>query len=200
MTPAPITLAVEGSSDEAIARKLLATCGFSVENAYVQGGKSRLDQKLSAFNAAAEYSFWFVLRDLDQDADCAPHLLRDLLPTAAPKMCFRIAIHAADAWLMADQKNLGQFLGVPMNKVPRTPDSLIAPKTELVNLARKSKKKQIREDMVPREKATTTVGPAYVSRVIEFADAYWDPQAGAQSSESLASCIAALEKLRRMVS
>lgn len=200
MNSLPISVAVEGDSDEALARKLLNVCDFAIAAVYVQRGKDRLDGKLVAFNRAADHAPWFVLRDLDQNASCAPELIQQLLPECASQMCFRIAVRAAEAWLLADRKRLSQFIGVPLNKVTVKPDELANPKLELVNLARKSRKKQIREDMVPSTNSSASVGPAYVSRIIEFAHVHWDPREGAKTSASLEKCMAALDKLKRTTS
>ena len=195
MNPPVIRVAVEGSSDEALARTLLEEIGFSVDFVYVQQGKNRLDQKRSAFNHAAENAPWLILRDMDHDADCAPELIRELMPAPSAKMCFRIAVHTAEAWLLADRKNISRFLGVPLNKLMTQPDTLDNPKIELVNLARRSNKKNIRADMVPAKNATTTVGPAYVSRLVEFATDFWDPTNAASHSLSLQKCVDALHQL-----
>ena len=47
MTVPSISVAVEGDSDDALARKLLEYLGFQVGSVYIQKGKSRLDQKLN---------------------------------------------------------------------------------------------------------------------------------------------------------
>jgi hypothetical protein len=195
-----ISVAVEGDSDEVLARKLADLAGFNVGNVYVQRGKNRLDQKLVAFNNAAQYAPWFILRDLDEDAGCAPELVRTLLPTCAATMCFRISVRAAEAWFLADRKSISQFLGVPLNKITVGPDTLTHPKTEIANLARKSRKKQIRDDMTPGPNGTANVGPAYVTRLIEFASDLWNPHEAANHSQSLATCIAALERLKETLS
>ncbi len=197
MTSPSISVTVEGNSDEALARKLLELAEFTVSYVYVQGGKDRLDEKLRAFNHAAKFTPWFVLRDLDQDAPCAPDLVKELLPDRAVNMCFRIPVRTAESWLLADRKNISQFLGVPMSKIGANPDDLDDPKTVLINLARKSKSKQIREDIVPPTNAVARVGPAYVSRIIEFSNEYWDPRKASKNSKSLAKCLLALEKLNQ---
>jgi hypothetical protein len=140
MNSRTISVAVEGDSDEALARKLLGLFDFTAAVVYVQKGKDRLDSKLGAFNHAADYAPWFILRDLDQDAECASELIQNLMPQRASQMCFRIAVRAAEAWLLADRKRLSQFIGVPLSKLSVTPDRLENPKQELVNLARKSRK------------------------------------------------------------
>lgn len=70
----PVTLAVEGTTDAAVARRLLHEADLQAGPEYVKNGKSALDQSLAGYNNAARFSCWLVLRDLDQDAACAPAL------------------------------------------------------------------------------------------------------------------------------
>jgi hypothetical protein len=195
VTAVSVRVAVEGDSDAVLARTLLEHVGLGVETVYVQNGKQRLDRKLTAFNEAAEHAAWLVIRDLDHDANCAPELVQKLLPARSAKMCLRIAIRAAEAWLLADRANISQYRSVPASKIPLQPDTLRNPKIELVNIARKSRKKYIREDMVPARGATTQVGPGYVARLIAFTSAEWNPRKAAKNSDSLRRCIKALERL-----
>lgn len=83
-------------------------------------------------------------------------------------------------------------------KIPPDPETIPNLKLEIVNLARQSKKSAIREDMVPRPKSGSKVGPAYTSRLIEFiADAKngWRPDVAAQFSDSLSRCIRSIKRL-----
>lgn len=88
-----IPVLLEGDTDVPVVRSLLALVGRELGTVYGLRGKNFLDERLNAYNAAARYSPWLVLRDLNSDAACAPELLRVLLPRPANHMCFRIAIH-----------------------------------------------------------------------------------------------------------
>lgn len=191
-----IYLASEGDDDLAVARRLLRHLGLSeAAGPGALAGKSKLDARLHAYAAGAAQSTWLVLRDLDEDAPCAGELVRELLPHRPPQFHLRIAVRAIEAWLLADPTNLAPYLHVPLAKVPRHPDQLTAPKTELVNLARRSTSRQIVADMVPEEGAGRPTGKAYSARVIAFARDAWDPQAAAKRSPSLARCIRALRSI-----
>ena len=63
---------------------------------------------------------------------------------------------------------------------------LADPKLTLVNIARTSRRRDIRADMVPREGSGRAVGPAYTSRVIEYSQGPWRPHVAARYSDSLA--------------
>lgn len=195
MPGAFITIAAEGDVDAQVCERLIRLAGHEAGPAYVRGGKGNLDSKLPAYNNAARYAHWLVLRDLDHDAGCAPELVQALLPDPSDFMCLRVAVRSVEAWLMADRERISRYLGVPLNVVPLDPDMEEHPKTTMVNLARRSSKRNIREDMVPEPGHSRSVGPGYTARITEFAISLWRPSAASRSSRSLSSCIRALRRL-----
>jgi len=184
--PGPITLAVEGVTDEAVAKRLLLEAGLEPGPVYGRGGKRTLDERLAGYNNAARFSSWLVLRDLDDDAPCAPDLRRKLLPNPAQRMRLQIAVHAIEAWLLADGESLSDFLSVSRTRVPDSPEVVLHPKRVLVELARRSRRRAIREALVPAPGTTARVGPGYAAALIEFAAQHWRPHVAASRSESLA--------------
>jgi hypothetical protein len=190
-----ISAAVEGITDEAVVRRLILHVGAQPGTVYGKQGKPHLRTRIAGFNHAAQQTAWLVLVDLDHDADCAPPLRANWLPAPAPRMCFRVAVRAVEAWLLADSEAMADFLGVASSRVPRDPETLPAPKEALVNLARQSRRKAIREDLVPREGSGRAVGPAYTSRLIEFASAHWRPKEAVDRADSLRRAIACLQRL-----
>lgn len=191
----PVTIAVEGPTDTAVARKLLRHVGLSDGPVYEAGGKSRLDQKLQAYNNAARNAPWFVLRDMDQDAPCAPALVGRLLKVPARYMRLRIAVHQGESWLLADAERMAAFLHVQTETVPQSPDALVNAKQTLINLARTSRSRDVRAALVPAEGSTASVGRQYTSMIAEFAREHWRPGIAAKRSESLARCIRSLRTL-----
>jgi hypothetical protein len=189
---AVITIAVEGIVDSVVAQRICRELGHEVGPIHIKNGKRNLDPKITAYNHAATRARWLVLRDLDFDADCPATLRGRLLPTEAPGMRLRIAVRAVESWLLADQGEIASYLGIRAQAVPEKPDSLDNPKQDLVNLARLSPRRLIREDMVPEEGARALVGPGYTQRVIEFVQGRWEPRRAAQRSASLARCLRAL--------
>jgi hypothetical protein len=183
-----VSAAVEGIVDEAVLRILVGEAGGSVAAFYNKNGKSSLRRSIDGYNNAARFSPWIVLVDLDQDAACAPPLLVDWLPAPSRQMCFRIAVREIEAWLLADHVSLPAFLGVPPTSLPLDPEAVSDPKRCLVDLARRSRRRDVREDMVPRPGSGRSVGPAYASRLIEFAAHAWRPEVAARRSDSLRRC------------
>ncbi len=191
----PVTIAVEGPTDTAVARRVLRHAGLSTGLIYAAGGKSKLDQKLPGYNNAARNAPWLVLRDMDQDAPCAPTLVERLLPAPARYMRLRIAVHQGESWLLADAERIAAFLHVQIDAIPLSPDALVNAKQTLVNLARTSRSRDIRSALVPPEGSTASVGRQYTSVITEFVQEHWRPGVAARRSESLARCINALQTL-----
>lgn len=189
----PITLAVEGVTDEAVVRRLLADAGLQTGPVYRRSGKHSLDPQLAGYNSAARFSRWLVLRDLDDDAPCAPALTARLLPRPTSLMRLQIAVHAVEAWLMGDPESLGAFLGVGRGKVPPRPEVVVDPKKALIDLARHSRRRAVREEIPPPLGSRARVGPGYAAALIEYATAEWRPAVAAVNCESLA-------RLRRYLS
>jgi hypothetical protein len=192
-----ISAAVEGIVDEAVARRLIVFAGAIPGPAYGKQGKPFLQQRIRGYNAAARHVPWIVLVDLDADHECAPSLRASWLPQAAELLCFRIAVRAVEAWLLADAERIAAFLRIARSKIPSNPEVLGNPKTAMVALARASKQRDIRDDMVPRDESGRPVGPAYASRLIEFASSSWRPEVAAQRAESLRRAIDCLKRLAR---
>jgi hypothetical protein len=181
-----VTLVVEGTTDAAVARRLLLEAGLKPHHEYVTNGKSGLDERLSGYNNAARFACWLVLRDLDQDFNCAPDLLRELLPAPAAHMRLHVPVRAIEAWLLADPETLSRSLSVPVSRVPADPETVPHPKRALVDLARRSRKRAVREALVPAEGTTARVGPGYSGFLTEFATNTWRPDVAATRSQSLA--------------
>jgi hypothetical protein len=68
----------------------------------------------------------------------------------------------------------------------------------MVELARHSHRRGIREDMVPRPGSGRKVGPAYTAQLIDFArdsNNGWRPDVAAKASDSLNRCLQCLLRL-----
>lgn len=191
--------AVEGIADEALLARLADHVGAAPARVYGKKGKDFLRVRCTGYNRAAVHQRWVILVDLDQDYECAPLLCRAWLPQPAGGMCFCVAVRAVETWLLADRERMAAFLGVRARAIPENPEASADPKRLLVELARQSRRRDIRLDMVPRPESGRSVGPAYTSRLIEFIsspESGWRPDVAAQSCDSLNRC---LDRLRRLV-
>jgi hypothetical protein len=189
-----LSLVVEGDTDLPVARRLAADAGLPVSLELDQGGKDALDAALPGFANAAKGSPWFVLRDLDRDADCPVGFLRTRKVPSATWLCFRLAVRSAEAWMLADHEGLAPFLGVAASRLPQDPDAIDSPKRHLVDLAQRGKSR-VRKGMVPRPGGSRPTGPLYESLLIEFGTHHWELERAAARSESLRRARAALRAL-----
>lgn len=199
-TTLTVHAAVEGIVDEAVVQKLIIGAGACPGTIYGKIGKAFLRQKVQGFNNAARTWPWLILTDLDNDADCAPTLCAQWIPDPAPLMCLRIAVREVEAWLMADVESLAEYLRVARSKIPDNPEQLVDPKREMVNIARHSRRTAIQKDMVPREGAGRSVGPAYASRMIEYIQTSWRPNVASEQAESLMRAISCIRQMVATVS
>lgn len=179
------TGAVEGPVDEAVLRRVVLDFGIHLVTTYIANGKPHLLRQLRGYNNAAHHSPWIVLVDLDHSAGCAPPVLAEWLPDPAPRMCFRIAVRAAESWLMADRESMGRYLGVPLAHIPQEPEQLDDPKQTLVDIARRSRRAAIREGIVPRQESGRQVGPGYTLLMVDYAGTLWRPAAAELHADSL---------------
>jgi hypothetical protein len=199
MLPAEIRYWAEGPTDRAAARKLIVTVGGRPGADYSErrsaaSGKDRLDQKLPAFNAAARYAPWLILRD--GDGECAVELAKRLLPRPAAGMCLRIVVPAIEAWLLADREAMAALLGVDGRSLPFNPENEIDPKQSLLNLVRRSARRPLHDDFLPRARSGRREGPAYAQRLIEFIVGPWCPQRAAARAPSLKRALERIAALR----
>src|SRR5262249_8487625 len=168
---------------------------IEITQVFDMGGKAALDKALKGLNSAAKGSPWFVLRDLNHDAKCAPIYLSALRLKVSKWMVFRLAVRELEAWLLADREGFADFLGVSPSVFPDRPDEEDDPTQTLVNLARKSKKGAIVRAFVPRKGDVVSVGPGYEASIIEFGKLHWNLQRANKLSPSLRGARKALRDL-----
>jgi len=200
VTPIVISSAVEGVVDEAVVKRLIVEAGGEIGSIYGKRGKSLLKQRINGYNNAARHHPWIVLVDLNREADCPPPLKAVWLPNPGPFMCFRIAVREVEAWLLADRERFASFFRVRLLDIPADPELMDDPKEVVIELSRKSRSRDIRLDMVPRPGSGRKIGPAYVSRIVEFVSnpiRGWRPDRAARSSESLKRCLVRMRELVR---
>lgn len=194
MTTSPrVTTAVEGILDERVIVRLVSEAGGEVDLVHGRQGRGWIEEHIGGYQNAARYSRWAVLVDLNGDS-CAPELRSDWGIDARPAgLCFRVAVRSVESWLLADREHLARFLSVAPSRIPARPDTEDDPKDSLINIARRSRSRRIRDAIVPGVNAR--VGPLYTSTLSQFVDEHWDPAAAAEASPSLARCRARLAEL-----
>ncbi len=190
-----VNVLVEGSTDEPVAKRLLKYSGLEAGIIFGKKGKPDLLKRLLNYNRAAQFAPWFIVVDLDMDSQCPSQALSKWLPDPSIGMRFRIAVRAVEAWLLADKENMAQFLGVSSSRLQHNFDLENDPKETLVNIARHSRNRSIREDIAPRPMSGARVGPLYVPQLTRFVNELWRPDTASAESESLRRCLQALSTL-----
>lgn len=183
-----IILAVEDLLSEIIARKLVhrANSDFQVSQCLCRGGYGYLKSKIKNFNQAAKGIAFFVLTDQDNPNECPPQKIAAWLNQPVhPNMIFRVAVMEVESWVLAHRDAFANFLSVPVARIPQDTDSIKNPKQFLLSLARRSRSRRLRDDLVPRKGSTATVGPDYNSQLSQFVKNYWDVNKAVMHSESL---------------
>ncbi|MBS1749548.1 MAG: hypothetical protein JST63_06570 [Bacteroidetes bacterium] len=190
----PINLVFEDELSEFIMSKLLHCFG----NKYYTGvsyngfGNGYIKTNIKGFNEAATGIPFFVLTDLDNNP-CAPYVINDWLnKPIRPNLIFRIAIREVESWLLADTEGVAEYFGVSKSLVSATPELLPDPKRALINLAKKCRKRIVREDIIPINE-NASIGPNYNGRLMEFVFDYWNVNNAMAKSESLRRAYKALD-------
>ena len=183
----PINLAVEDVLSEMAMRVILEQSGrsFLVSRCFGRSGFGYLKKNANAFNSAAKGIPYLLLTDLDA-RECAPGLIEDWLQR--PKhnnLIFRVAVREVEAWVIAHRKAFARYLGIAENRIPREPDILEYPKRTLIELTSTSKRRRLREAIVPARGSTARIGPDYNNTLGEFLQSAWKVEEAIKYSPSL---------------
>lgn len=184
---------VEGHLEVPAIKRLLASVDWPTpipSPTNCQGG-ANFWKRAKLLNPAAHAVPILGLVDLESHP-CPVTLLAENLPHLSSNMKIRIAVPMLEAWLLADQERIATFLGLETHRIPANPEMLQHPKQEIVRLARKSKSRTIRDDLVPDARTGATVGPAYRSSLESFINQEWDPARAESNAPSLARARRAL--------
>ena len=135
-----------------------------------------------------------VLLDLDTE-DCPVEAKRSWLPLQSEQMCLRIAVRELESWLLADAERFSIYFGVSRALVPTSPDDLQDPKQTLINLVRRSRRRSVREDVVPDQNLGQSIGPAYTARILDYVTTEngWRVTEAAQASASLRRALSEIQ-------
>lgn len=187
---------VEGLLDEAVAHRLLRECGHTPGVSFGKNGVDYLIAKAPGFAVRATYGDpLLALVDLmDTQQPCPPAVLAALLPQPAPRFWLRVVVREIESWLLADREGLAGWLGIAPALLPDQPEALADPKRELINLARRSRRRAIREALVPQPGVSASQGPEYALKLAEFVADIWQPQVARRHAPSLERCLVRLSQ------
>jgi len=182
-----IGIATEDALSEAVVEKILnhAPVEFNVVWKQRKQGFGYLKKKIRTFNTIAYTYPVFLLTDLDHRL-CASELKESWLSVPQnPGFLFRVAVREVESWLLADRLAVSRFLNISFSACPHSPDDIIDPKQVLLSLAKKSKRREIKQDMLPAKGSLSPVGLGYNARLFDFVWNYWDVDRAVVRSDSL---------------
>ena len=188
-------LLAEGQTEEYVASKLVPFCGHELSTVYGRKGVEYIKRKASLFRVlATDNTGLLVLTDFrDADAACVPDALHEYLlkklPIPPKTYLLRFAVNEIESWLMADREGISEFLSVSKTKIPLNPENEQYPKRTLINIARLSRSKVVRNEFVPQPGHLSNVGPDYMNMLNDFITNYWDIDNAMNHADSLKRCV-----------
>jgi hypothetical protein len=187
---------VEGRLEVPASLKLLRELGLNTEGLFPidKGGRTNFWKDVERYNQAAKHiGPIFGLADLETNPCPSGLLIAHLKHGRSKDFVLRIAEPMLESWLLADSTALADFLKVSVKQIPANPEALTHPKRSVVDAARKSKSRDIRDDLVPKNGSAGVVGPGYTPRMSEFIEKHWRPLEAEKQSQSLRKAIAAIK-------
>lgn len=114
------------------------------------------------------------------------------------KMLFCVARTEIESWLLADTAGISSLLEIsPAKMVSNVEMDIVDSKEYLVNLAKNSKNRLIRQELVPEPKSSASTGLSYNDRLSDFASNHWSPEDAKDNSISLKRAITKLTALEQ---
>lgn len=130
-----------------------------------------------------------MLADADQ-APCVVTQRNAWMPAhPSPRLALRLAVRETEAWVLADHEGLSAFAQLSPALMNRTPDLIMDPKQELLRLIRKSKRRDLRDEMLPRKGSSSPIGLGYNMHLTQFVQEFWSADRAAERSPSLSRSI-----------
>jgi hypothetical protein len=198
--PLPVNILAEDTICEYLAKKLISLFvdRFTIGVTYFGNGYGYIKDKLDGFNRASKGVPLFAIADLV--GNCPKTQIDQWLPHGRQRnLLFRIAIKESEAWILADKQAFSSFLGISSNLIPDDVDNIVDPKKYLVNLASRSRNRNLRDALIPQPHTTAETGPDYNARLSEFVEKLWDPGRASFNSPSLKRAIKALNEFEPII-
>lgn len=189
-------IASEDRLIQAIIKRILKDLGFNMADLtpICAGGGSKLRAKVPSLVRSARGGVSVIMcTDLDFTS-CLVRMRDEWFPKGIPSnMVFSIAIREADAWILADP-GISGYLASPAS-VPESPENVQDPKSALIEIAKRSRKREIRDEMVIKKGALAKVGPGYNDLLESFVKSHWNVGLASRKSKSLKRLIDRISNL-----
>lgn len=193
-------IATEDQLSEVLASRIVSEAGHAIaaripkdrrKHAGFGYLKSRLPDFISSCHGGINF---LLLTDLDT-CPCPPELLDNWFENKSrpDSLLVRVAVREVEAWVLADRNKFADWLGVSKDIIPLSPEHCYDPKAELLELAKRSKFRDIREGLLPKKGGASKVGIEYNSLLCDFVTSHWRIEEAQLVAPSLAK---ALQRLR----
>ena len=106
----------------------------------------------------------------------------------------RLAVSEAESWLLADRVAVADFFEIAEKLVTTQPEEEINPKRHLLNLAKRSRNRILRSEIVSATDSSKQ-GAGYNQHLCNFVKTRWSPLRAAPNAPSLKRAIVRLDKL-----
>ena len=176
----------------AIADVLIAHSGIAadIQQRIVAGGAGPFKKKIAAMNNVAKNVMPVLMV---ADADQAPCVVTQrnswLPPDVSQRLSMRLAVKEAEAWVLADHIGFSKFAVVSKDLFPGKPEAESDPKQTLLALIKKSKRRELRDEMLPVKGATSPVGLGYNVHMTDFVKNHWNIGRAVDRAPSLAHSV-----------
>ncbi|HBP4656368.1 TPA: hypothetical protein L5599_000836 [Pseudomonas aeruginosa] len=169
-----------------LATMMIVQLGGEVKHQSVERGFGPFVAKIRNMNTIAQNVMPVVmLADGDQGA-CVVAQRNEWMPLhPAGRFCLRLAVREAESWVLSDREGLSQFAEVSSATIPANPDGLPDPKRSLLNVMQRSRRRVLREEMLPGRASNALVGLGYNLHLKAFIETVWSAERAAQNSPSL---------------
>lgn len=192
MTTPAVFLVGEDALCCALGRALIAQAGLPahIEQNQIAGGAGPFRDKIEKMNTvAARVMPVLMIADADQ-APCAVSQRNTWLPKhASNRLVLRLAVREAEAWVLADHEGFAEFAKISISKLPPEPETILDPKQAMLNLIKRCKRRDLREEMLPGKYDRSPVGLGYNVHLSEFVRRYWRVERALLRAPSLARAI-----------
>jgi hypothetical protein len=158
------------------------------------GGITKLIPRLPSLVEQAEY-VQPVICIADTDGECPVEKIRALnLAKLSSNFVLRFAHTEAESWVLADRNGFSSKFGVPVSKLPHSPDAVSDAKRLVLTLASRSKYRWVRDEIVSVSDVSKR-GSGYNMHLISFVRDSWNVEVAKKSSESLSRACSAIARI-----
>lgn len=195
------TLGIEDVLSASIASRLVNEYihGAEIVNTIGLRGNDYLRDRFRDLNQIAAYvGPVLILTDLDRPGGCPAELVEDWTQnfTPYPELLLRVAVLEIETWVMADRRSFASWLRIAQNRVPNRPEEVDDPKQTLIELARSSRKRDLRDGLVRSYRdGLFRPGPDYNALLSHFVEHFWEPEAARLITPSLDRAIVRISSM-----